>query len=129
MRDKMGYKNKMKGLLDVYQSIVVPMGETFKIVEKEGKFGFINAGGKIICEIKYDDVLDFENGFAAVKANGKWGFINEDGKEICDLKYDTVYSFNNGFAAVRECNASQRKREQVGQSGRKREIYWRERRG
>ena len=44
------------------------------------KKGFINEQGEEICEIKYDQVWNFENGFAVVRIGDKRGFINEQGE-------------------------------------------------
>ncbi|MDR2130510.1 MAG: WG repeat-containing protein, partial [Odoribacteraceae bacterium] len=54
---------------------------------------------------KYDEVGDFEEGFAPVKMRvGKRsivkGFINESGDEIAPLKYHVVCWFSEGMAAV-----------------------------
>ena len=73
----------------------------FTGVTLNGKWGFIDERGSEICEIKYDDVLNFKNGYAGVGIGGKYGFINQQGKEICDIKYESVWDFQNGFAPVK----------------------------
>ena len=73
----------------------------FSRVKKNGKWGFIDEKGILICEIKYEKVSSFIYGRAAVKENGKWGFINKEGEPICEIKYDLIYSFKDeGFAYV-----------------------------
>jgi mRNA-degrading endonuclease HigB of HigAB toxin-antitoxin module len=47
----------------------------------------IDINGNEICEIKYDYVWDFENGYTIVNLNNKWGAINEQGEEIINIKY------------------------------------------
>jgi len=42
-------------------------------VEKDGKYGFKELGGKLVIPCKYDDVGSFSGGLAAVELNGKWG--------------------------------------------------------
>ncbi len=52
-------------------------------------------------EGQFEDVLDFQNGYAAVKEDGKWGFIDTTGKTVIDYKYDGAKSFSNNRACVR----------------------------
>lgn len=51
-------------------------------------------------EPKYEDILNFSEGFAAVKLGDKWGFIDKKGKAICKFQYDDVNPFSGGLAAV-----------------------------
>lgn len=57
-------------------------------VKKGGKWGFINAEGKIVIKPVYDYVYAFSEGLAAVKQNGKWGFINTKGEMVIEPVYD-----------------------------------------
>ena len=50
---------------------------------------------------KYEDVNDFEEGFARVFLNEKYGFINKTGNIVVPLKYDyAVNYFTNGYVKV-----------------------------
>lgn len=49
------------------------------IVDKYGKWGFIDKNGKEVIPCKYDDASGFSEGLAQVKKNGKWEFINKYG--------------------------------------------------
>lgn len=63
----------------------------------EGKYGFINTSGKVVIEPKYDEVSDFNDGYAwaVKKVKNKdnkdekiFYIINKSGKEIKKLKKD-----------------------------------------
>lgn len=64
------------------------------------KYGFINEKGEKIIRCKFDDALDFSEGFAAVMLNGKWDYIDTKGNEVIPLKYASASKFNNGLAEV-----------------------------
>jgi hypothetical protein len=59
------------------------------VVEKNGKFGYLNNKGVEIIKCKYDCALDFSEGLAAVKENDKWGFINDKGEYVIRNIYDS----------------------------------------
>ena len=70
------------------------------IVDKKGKFGYIDKNGNEVVPCKYDDAEYFSEGLAKVKMNGRWGFIDKNGKEVIPCKYDSAYSFSEGLAYV-----------------------------
>ena len=80
--------------------------ETFQC--ENGKYGFKNTTTQeIVIECKYDDIKQFEDGFARVKIggtgyydDGKYGLIDATGKEIVEPKYDMIYDFSEGLAQV-----------------------------
>ena len=58
----------------------------FARVVINGRWGFINRQGREICEIKYDDVIDFfETGYGMVLVDGKVLYIDGNG-----IEYDKV---------------------------------------
>jgi hypothetical protein len=63
----------------------------------KNKFGYVNANGKQITELKYDLVYPFENGRAIVGVNNKFGFIDTAGKEVIPLMYDRIENFGHDF--------------------------------
>lgn len=71
-----------------------------KIIERNGKYGFVGESGKQIIECKYDYVNDFAEGLATVKLDDKYGFIDESGKQIIECKYNYASSFREGLVAV-----------------------------
>jgi hypothetical protein len=50
---------------------------------------------------KYDEISDFNNGFAKVKKGESWGFVDTTGKKICPIKYNSIDDFSEGLAAVK----------------------------
>jgi serine/threonine protein kinase len=75
--------------------------QNYTVIEKKGKYGFVDEKGKLVIAIKYDYAYSFYEGLASVKLNGKWGYIDGKGQEIIRLKYDDadVY-FKEGLARV-----------------------------
>ena len=69
-------------------------------VEINKKFGFIDAKGKEVIAIKYEDAQGFYDSLCAVKLNNKWGYIDMTGKLVIALSYERVQIFKNGIAIV-----------------------------
>ena len=57
-------------------------------VEKDNKWGFVNAQGQEIVPCIYEKIENFKNDVARVKRNNKWGLVNSQGQEIIPCKYD-----------------------------------------
>ncbi|MGL5274258.1 WG repeat-containing protein [Myroides sp.] len=79
------------------------------VVIKNGKYGFINAEGKVVIPVEYDDVTPFSDKIDllptdllfAVKKNDKWGFVDENNKTIIPFMYSDVNGpFSYGIAPV-----------------------------
>ena len=68
-------------------------------VGKDHKYGFVNAKGKVVIPLIYDEVLNFSEGIAAVSKAAKWGFVDSTGKEITPLQYSDALSFTEGAKA------------------------------
>ena len=66
--------------------------------------GLINFYSKINpvfkFKIKFDDVWDFNEGFAKVQLNGKENFINAEGQILSKQWFDDAGNFTEGFAIV-----------------------------
>ncbi len=63
------------------------------------RWGFIDTTGKLITDLKYEQIRDFSEGLAAVKKPGeKWGFINYQDSLVIPAIYDRLNSFKNGLA-------------------------------
>ncbi len=81
-------------LSDWYDDISWDEGE-YSLVEKEGKFGYIDSNGK---EVKmYDDATDFVNGYAMVITKGKAIIVDEEFNQLSeefDADVVTVLSEN-----------------------------------
>lgn len=67
---------------------------------KDGRWGYIDANGKMAINFQFEEVADFSEGLAAVKTGNRWGFIDEDGKFAINPQFDKVGSFTDGLVAV-----------------------------
>lgn len=66
-----------------------------------GKYGYYSStNGRVEIRPRFDNALDFQDGFAAVEIKGKWGFINLQGRTIAKCQYQEVRNFNYGYAVV-----------------------------
>jgi hypothetical protein len=61
--------------------------------EKDGKWGFTDGAGTLVCAPQWDTVRDFSFGRAAVKAGSVWGFIDEAGATVVAPAWDEVKDF------------------------------------
>ncbi|NLL62971.1 MAG: tetratricopeptide repeat protein [Ruminococcaceae bacterium] len=55
--------------------------------KKEGKWGYVSSGGKVLIKPQFYEAKSFSNGFGAVKVGGKWGYIDEKGTLIIPAKF------------------------------------------
>jgi len=74
--------------------------EGFAAVQKDGKWGYINKKGKLICPFIYDEAERFSEGLAAVKKDRRWGYINDKGELAIPLWFADAKPFSDGLAAV-----------------------------
>ena len=75
-------------------------------VKKGGKYGVLTLDGKLVTEIKYDEIEVFKDGLAKVKNNKFIDYIDEHGKELIgENKYIEGTDFYNGYAYVRKPNS------------------------
>ncbi len=88
--DTFGKETLVKGVKKVYDKL----SNDRIMVSNEGKYGFINAKGKVIIPMKYDDAKDFEDSITAVKLNGTYKLIDVNGKVITDTKEDYINFFD-----------------------------------
>src|SRR5260221_5133279 len=71
-------------------------------VQKENKWGFIDATGKTIIKFQYKNANDFAEGLAPVMTeNNLWGYIDATGKFILSPEYLQALQFRNGEAIVK----------------------------
>lgn len=74
------------------------------LVQRDGKYGFLNENGEWIVEPQYEDAEQYSEGLAAVCQNGKYGYIDLDGNVAIPLQYDGAMPFGEGLAAIKENN-------------------------
>jgi hypothetical protein len=76
--------------------------EGFRGVQKDGKFGFVDAKGKLRIANRYDSIGDFHEGLAAIKLIGKWGFLNAQDKIAIHPNYEWVDRFRGGVCMAKQ---------------------------
>lgn len=76
-------------------------GPLFQIV-RDGRWGFMNRGGRVVIAPEFFDERDFFFHLAAVEfPDGKWGYIDETGKLAIPVRFDEVLDFTEDLAPVR----------------------------
>lgn len=80
-----------------------------------GKWGFLDAEGKIVVEAKFNQIAwndKYEYGYvpvSLVKEDGfeYWGMIDAEGREVIPVKYNSIRGFREGLAIVSEGRPSE----------------------
>jgi len=76
-------------------------------ISKNGKYGYMDATGKIVIELKFDDVnryndnAVYENNLFPVKSGSYWGYCNLKGEIIIPCRFADANPFKGGLALVR----------------------------
>jgi hypothetical protein len=70
-------------------------------VELDGKYGVIDADGKVVVTLIYEWVGDYKEGRASIRLNGKRGFVDLNGNVVVPPRYDWVGGFSQKMAIVR----------------------------
>ena len=66
------------------------------------KWNFINIENELLSNQWFDEIDDFNEGFARVYIHYKgWNFINREGEILSNQWFDDAYNFNEGFAGVK----------------------------
>lgn len=74
--------------------------EGLRGIKRDGKYGFIDARGRLRIANRYDGIGDFSEGMAAIKLIGHWGFINTQDQIVINPNYEKVSIFLNGLCVV-----------------------------
>lgn len=80
---------------------VVVAQEGLTVVQRDGKFGFVDERGRLRIANRYEDARNFQEGLAPVRILGKWGFIDKADQIVIHPAYDQPSQFINGVAIVR----------------------------
>ena len=75
-------------------------------VERDHKFGYVNANGEEQVAVKYDDIESFEMGLAVAKLGRYYGIINEQDEVVVpfNLDYLDMRGLENGYATMKGYN-------------------------
>lgn len=71
-------------------------------MQKDGKWGLINAKNELILKPTYDHIDYEKDGLFVVKKNERYGFIDRTGNLVIDLQFEYAYDFKDGFAGVKK---------------------------
>lgn len=74
--------------------------EGMRGIKRDGKYGFIDARGRLRIANRYDGIGYFSEGLAAIKLIGKWGFINTQDQIMINPNYTEVSAYRNGLCVV-----------------------------
>ncbi len=69
-------------------------------VDRNEKWGFIDAKGRIVIEPAFEEAAYFSEDLAAVKLNGKYGYIDKKGNVVIEPQYRYAFAFREGLAWV-----------------------------
>jgi len=75
--------------------------EGLAIVKNLNLYGFIDATGKEVIPVIYEDADLFKDGLARVKKDGRYGYIDKTGKEVIPIIYYNIGSFSEGLAWIK----------------------------
>lgn len=75
-------------------------GEGLIGIKKNGQYGFVDFGQRLLIANRYEKAKPFSSGLAAVALNDKWGFINKKEQLVIQPNYDQVTSFKNEISLV-----------------------------
>lgn len=104
------FQKDQAGVLDIRSGALMLAPEFEEIylddpilARKDGKWGILDAQGKVVRAPVFSDAEPFFEGLAAVAdEQGRWGFVNAQGEMVIAPQYDAVSSFSDGHAAVRK---------------------------
>lgn len=70
-------------------------------VQENGRWGYADAGGKVVVPAQYSAAGPFQAGRAVVAKDGAYGFVNEQGQETVLPAYDALNPYAGGYARAR----------------------------
>lgn len=86
---------------------VTPFRDGRAVVQRGGKWGFIDTDGRWVGPPRYDwiDPGRFDEGPALVSAEGLYGYLDRNGVEVMPLSLEQATPFVGGFACIYEPQA------------------------
>ncbi|MBS1605240.1 MAG: WG repeat-containing protein [Bacteroidetes bacterium] len=76
------------------------MKETLFLVQRNGRFGFINIAGQVVIDFEFDGASQFSEGIARVFYKGKVGCIDTKGNLVIPIQHENILAFSEGLAVV-----------------------------
>ena len=98
---KVDYLKRGKSLWASTENLTATSPAYFR-VQKDGKWGYIDAGGAVKIPMKYEYAGEFSEGLAAVGSGGRIGFVNAAGELVIPARYQRARPFHCGLAVVAE---------------------------
>lgn len=84
-----------------YQDILNDFSNDLLLVNRNGKYGFIDKQGNEIIPCKYDNAYSFSKGLAVINKDGKYGVIDKQDNEIIPCKYKwSASAYSEGLLEV-----------------------------
>lgn len=83
-----------------------PLFPGYRMVKKDGLYGFVNNTGEVVIPIQYEmfgspsSEKDREIGRKFAKKDGKWGYLDRYGKEVLPIVYDGYSIKDNDMVIV-----------------------------
>ncbi|MFZ5971085.1 MAG: WG repeat-containing protein [Bacteroidota bacterium] len=86
------------GAVDLPTEKIFEESEGFRGIYRDGRYGFIDARGRLRVANRYEGIGKFQNGMAPVKILGRWGFVNKEDQIVINPNYESVTDFDKGVA-------------------------------
>lgn len=74
------------------------LSDGLALVEKDGKWGFIDAKDSVVIPLRYEAANAFNGGVAVVKQGGKFALINTAGKRLSGFDFERIERFDKDLA-------------------------------
>jgi hypothetical protein len=71
------------------------------MIQKDGRYGFVDLNGKLLIANRYDSLLHFSDERAGFKLGDRWGSIDFNEHLLVQPNYDQVFPFEHNLSIVR----------------------------
>lgn len=75
--------------------------EGMRGIRRDGRYGFIDARGRLRIANRYEKIGKFRGGLAPVMILGKWGFVNSEDQIVVNPNFEEAGEFIEDIAIVR----------------------------
>lgn len=69
---------------------------------QEGRFGYVDAGGRFVIPPRFNAARNFFEGLAAVEQDGKWGYIDPRGAFVIEPRFEWAFDCRSGIVQAGE---------------------------